>query len=253
MKKKVPSISFLVLWFPHSGGRWLNRGMLARHSKINMVEFFNPFLLLTTDQILRLDSTEQVHKHRSNSEMNSAFEIVRQSVDYGRQEGLKRYFYTKSLLEQSSMGETCILGGALPSGANIAHFDTNLLSEYLVKTRFIHLVRSPSDCYKSFLKRKELDGDPYRIGSYWLRFNQHLRETLPEDRTLIVKYEDLKENTENELAKICEFCHIEYEAAMLNGIDSYYGIKEKKTVYLDSTAHDILDKLTATEKPYYGY
>ena len=84
---KPDLISFLVLWFPHSGGGWLNRGMLSRHSQIHMTEFFNPFLLLTTDQILHMVTTEQVHKHRSKTGLYSGFEIVRESVNYGRLEG----------------------------------------------------------------------------------------------------------------------------------------------------------------------
>ena len=244
---------FFVIWFPHSGGRWLNRGMLSRHSHVHMTEFFNPFLLMTTDKIMRLDTTEQVHKHRSIPDLYDEFEMVRSSVDYGRRQGIQNYFEKKIQLFSSKMSDDKILGGALPCGADIAHLDTKLLSEIFPYAKFIHLVRSPVGCFKSFMKRNEMDSDPYLISSYWARFNQHLRETLPADRYLQVIYENLNSGAENELFRICDFLEIKFESQMLDNKNKYFGVKDTRSGSLSKGILDIVDNVSSFEGVNYGY
>jgi hypothetical protein len=211
-----------IIWFPHSGCRWLNRSLLGNHSKIFSTELFLPFLTHSTDMILNLDRSSQVHKTRSISNLSEEFEIVKNAVNFARIQGIKKYFELKLKV----IGKDKILTGAISPGAPellIPDIDTIHLAFPDIK--IIHLVRNPIDCFLSMKSRYEMDGDVYKIASLWSGFNARIRnfgENFPE-KYYLVKYEELKINTSIELNKICDWIGLDYEEDMIKDLDLYHG------------------------------
>jgi hypothetical protein len=219
-EKGLANLIFTV-WFPHSGGRIFNRGLLPLFPDIKSVEIFNPFLLRSVDQILRLDTTEQVHKHRSLSDLKGLFDIVYDSIAVGREEGLDYYF---SRIRELGEGYKYV-GGALPCGADVANFDFELIGKLCPTAKFIHLVRHPAACLDSFRKRKEFDGDEHRILHSWLAFNHRAIVQLNE-RALVVRYEDLVSNSSSVIAEVADWLGLELPREMVDFESTYYGIAE---------------------------
>ena len=162
IKKKV----YFVIWFPHSGGRLLNREILTSFDNVYIKEIFHPFLLFSTDQILRLDTTEQVHKHRSINQLRKEFYILRQNLDDSIEYSLKNFFKKYNSNKQNIF--------VLPCGANIAKFNFNIIKKIYPNSKFVLLMRNPIDCFRSFKKRMELNGD-HKLFSYeYLTFHDHI-------------------------------------------------------------------------------
>ncbi len=246
-----------VLWWPHSGGRWLSRSLLGRHLKVFETSFTHPWLYISTDMILDLDNTAQVHKARSLPELNYHLIALVESVNLGRKRGLEVYFnhiHTKYLNSDNQMthivGEMC-MGSPIPRP-----IDIELLFKVAPDFKLIHLVRNPIDCYPSFATRYELDGDPVKIAGSWLTLNSTIRifiENNPELKKQyhLVRYEDLTENTPDSLNGICDFLQLEFEEEMLRSVKQRWGrnTKEKCT----DAQKEIMISIASKEMARYDY
>lgn len=249
---------FVIVWYPHSGCRWLNRGLLGRHPAIAMSEFFTPWLNLSTDAILRLDKTAQVHKARSLPELAPEFEIVRHSVEAGRREGLATYFRAKKR-QMDERHRGLKHGGALPVGAEVALPDLPLIASLLPGLRIVHLTRHPLGCFASLKSRHELDGNPVEIASSWVGLNAWVRESCAAlaDRGCYhaLRYEDLVETPEATLRRLCAWIGVPFDAAMLAGLDDYHGRKKQGDRGLDVGDEEAraLMSVVRDEASRYGY
>lgn len=243
-----------IVWFPHSGCRWLNRSLLGNHSAISNTELFSPFLTQSTDMILNLDRTSQVHKSRSLPELKAEFELVKSSVDHARQEGIRNYFEQK--LNATEPNKVCI--GALSPGApEPLTPDMETIHKAFPEIKIIHLVRNPIDCYLSMKSREEMDGDRFKIGPLWSGFNASIRNfgSQHPDNYYLLKYEDLKSSTGEELKKICDWIGLDYEENMLDSAKNYHG-KNKNINLRDLLNKDELESLSSlvnTEALNYHY
>lgn len=212
-----------TVWFPHSGGRLFNRQLLPLFSDIKNLEIFNPLLLLSTDQILRLDTTEQVHKHRSISNLRGVFDLVYDSVAVGREKGLEFYF---NGIQELGLGHKYV-GGALPCGASVAKFDYQLINKLCPDAKFIHLVRHPLDCLNSFVKRREFDGDYQRVLHSWVEFNRRALDEI-QGSSLVVRFEDLLIDPSNVMKRVADWLHLDVPTESMDFDVAYYGIAEHK-------------------------
>ncbi len=124
---------------------------------------------------------------------------------------------------QSHLGDR-ILVDKTPS--NALHLETLERAEALFDgPKHLHLVRHPYAVIDSFV-RARFDrvrgdtGDPFAIAeAYWTRMNDNilrLAVTLPEDRYLIVKYEDLVRTPEAVMRSVCAFLGLPFEEKMLH-------------------------------------
>ena len=217
---------FLIVWYPHSGCRWINRGLLARHPGIAMSEYFCPFLTIGTDMVLRLDKTSQVHKSRSMREHAAEFEIVHRSVEAGRRAALVSYFADKRAAARARFPAR-LCGGVLPCGADIAVPDYPLLFSVLPRLRIVHLVRHPLGCFGSFVSRRELDGDPVQVGASWAAFNAATRAACAPlaaaGRYRLLRYEDVIAEPAATLSSLCDWIGVPFDPAIRGGMAEYHG------------------------------
>ncbi len=243
-----------ITWFPHSGCRWLNRSLLSNHSSIKTTELFSPFLTHSTDSILNLDRTSQVHKSRSMPDLKNEFDIVKSSIDHGRAEGIRKYFY----LKLSEVNSDNILVGALSPGAPeplIPDLETIIGVNPSIK--IIHLVRNPIDCFLSMKSRMEMDGSIEKIGSLWSAYNSYLRRfgSKNTENYYMLKYEDLKADPTDELKKICSWMGIKFQEEMISSVGQYHG-KNKNVNLRDSLSErdskDLIETVQS-EANKYGY
>lgn len=250
---------FLILWFPHSGCRWLNRSLLTFNSNLKLGEYFSPWLTHSTDMILSLDRTGQVHKTRSQSELATEFELVKKSVDYGRKQGIIKYFQEKKRIMVQNFPDKKH-GGVLSPGAPEPLIpDLPLLFEILPKIRIIHLTRHPYDCFLSMKSRGEMDGNVYKIAASWISINASIREYCSsinnKARYILVRYEDLVKETENELKKLCAWIGTEFQTSMLSQVQEYHGRNKKNNIYNFSNEDEykIFMSLVQSEAKRYSY
>lgn len=246
-----------VVWWPHSGGRWLCRSILKKHSKVLETSLVHPWIFNTTDMTLDLDITAQVHKARSLPELKLHLNALKESTDFGRIQGLKLYFnqIAETYIQAEDnlshiVGEVC-LGSPIPKYA-----DLDSVYKAIPAFKTIHLVRNPVESFPSFTSRHELDDDPVKIAGSWLALNAGIRKffelnTKYAENYLLVKYEDLVANTEVEVRKICRFMDLNYEEQMIESITERWG-RSTKPVTSDRDKKTI-EEVAYSELKQYGY
>ena len=249
---------FLIVWWPHSGCRWLNRSLLKKHSGIAVTEFVMPFLTVTADAVLSLDRTAQVHKARSLPELAGEFEILRSSVEDGRRHAVASYLVRKQeMLERDFPRRQ--LGGAFSLGCPEPRYpDLDLLLTVAPSARLIHLVRNPLTCFLSMKSRYEMDGNPHRIGASWAGINASIRqarESLPGSQAILLRYEDLVSDPASQLSRLCAWLGVDFEEDMLDGAAEYHGRNRDVDLLalLTERERHVLQHLVATEAGNYDY
>lgn len=218
-----------VTWWPHSGGRWLCRSILKNNSSVIETSLVHPWIFNSSDVMLDMDITAQVHKARSLPELKSHLNALKVSTDFGRIQGIKSYFeqiYTTYFDEKKEkthiIGEMC-MGSPIPK-----YFDVEGVFKAFPNFKLIHLVRNPVSSFNSFKVRHELDDDPVKVAGSWLALNAKIRTFFEinvhlKDQYLIVRYEDLLSDTEREVSKICSFLQLDYEEKMVSEIKERWG------------------------------
>lgn len=96
--------------------------------------------------------------------------------------------------------------------------------------KYLFLVRHPYAVVESFLRMRFhrmigpnlglWDDDPYRFAAtawaHWNRRTATFLKTVPEDRSLMVRYEDIVEAPEPTLSRISDFLGVEYVSSMVS-------------------------------------
>lgn len=113
-----------------------------------------------------------------------------------------------------------------------------VVKNYYPKAKFIHLIRDGRDVACSFkeLGAKKMDSkyapklptDISQIAERWslnIATIHNFQMSLEPQQTITIRYEDLLQNTETELRKVCSFLSINFESGMLN----YYQ-QDKKNI-----------------------
>ncbi len=239
-----------VLWWPHSGGRWLCRTLLGSHPSIHSMVFAHPWFFATTDMTLELDNTTQVHKTRSLKELNPHLQALVASIDAGRIAGLRAYIddYVRAQSGGTIVGELC-MGTPLPRVPDLA-------AAYAAcpDLRIIHLVRDPVDAFPSFATRHELDGDPVKVAGSWLTANARVRTWLAAnapDQHCAVRYEDLVADPRAAIAPVCELLGLSVADEMFANVEQRWGKSTAPDIDGDTTA--LIRSVAASELAQYGY
>jgi len=125
------------------------------------------------------------------------------------------------------------------------------------QAKIIHLVRNPLDCFHSMNSRRELDGDPIKIASTWVGYNACIRSFKKQlgDQYYLLKYEDLKADTEGELKKLCAWLDLPFDSNMLKDVKAYHG-KNKGKAAFDSMSEDqqsLFSEIVKAECAHYQY
>jgi len=101
----------------------------------------------------------------------------------------------------------------------VLHMDK--LLEWFPDAQFIHLIRDGRDVALSLFARRDDFGvyNTYFAAKYWEQFVKGGRElgpTLPEGAYLEIRYEDILQDQEGSVRKICAFLGEEYSEAVVN-------------------------------------
>ena len=97
--------------------------------------------------------------------------------------------------------------------------DVATLAEIFPRSRFVHLVRDGRDVALSLLQMPwwpNTLSEAAQVWSHWTRAARRDGRALGPGRYVEVRYEDLVEEPERELRKICELAGLAYEPAMLS-------------------------------------
>lgn len=243
-----------VIWWPHSGGRWFCRSIFKNHSKIHQTVFTHPWLYFSTDMLMDTDNTAQVHKSRSLPELKPHLDALVQSIDYGKEQSVSKYF---EMIADYEIGDNTHILGEVCMGSPIPRIiDVETMMKTSPDMKVIHLVRNPIDSFNSFVKRHEMDNDPVKIGGSWLTLNYKVRDFFQsneqyKDNYLIVKYEELLADAESEVKRVCDFMGLEYEPALVENLDQRWG--RNTEVKIDDNSRRIIEEITQTELKNYNY
>jgi hypothetical protein len=92
---------------------------------------------------------------------------------------------------------------------------TETLCDWYPGARIIHIVRDPRDVVASLLRLPSAPNSVIGAASLWLRRNRAALRSQRRSQYLLVRYEQLAAQPEEELRRVCVFVGEEYSAAML--------------------------------------
>lgn len=246
-----------VIWWPHSGGRWLCRSILKNHTQVLETAMVHPWIFNSSDMTLDLDITAQVHKARSLPELKDHLRILKESTDRGREEGLRNYFTSieeSYLLEGDNrthiLGEIC-MGSPIPK-----YPDMNALYKAYPDFKTIHLVRNPVESFKSFTTRHEMDDDPVKVAGSWLALNARVRkhfEINPQFKKNyhLIRYEDLLSDSENEIRRLCDFLELDFEDGLMESFTQRWGKGTQSNI--NDIDRETIEEVAFSELKKYNY
>nr|WP_319397854.1 sulfotransferase [uncultured Carboxylicivirga sp.] len=136
---------------------------------------------------------------------------LKQNIPVGEVDQLIKYFFEK---EARSFNKTYSF---------IKEITTYEFFPYLEKhfhsAKYVYLVRDPRDMALSWKKSKIHEGGVYKAALRWKNDQQQFLKNhyllIESNRSLLVKYELLTQNTKKELIKITKFLNIGFEEDML--------------------------------------
>jgi hypothetical protein len=102
-------------------------------------------------------------------------------------------------------------GEKTPHNALVAE----MLCQWYPGAKIIHLLRDPRDAVSSMLRMPWAPGNVRTNVGSWLQFNLAAWRLRSSPRYLLVRYEALVAQPENELGRICDFLGEEYSSSML--------------------------------------
>jgi len=246
-----------VLWWPHSGGRWLCRSLISAHPRVYQTVFAHPWVFFTSDDVLDLDNTTQVHKTRSLPDLAPHLRALISSTNEGRRAGLMEYFGAARRAFDATTQSFDWVIGELCMGTPVPRIpDLQVLFESCPDLMLVHLVRSPVGCFPSFANRFELCADPARVAGSWVASMAAVRcffERHPKlaSQHHTVKYEDLVSNPRQELEEIFRFLGIDFSDSMTLKVEERWGRRSSDDIDADDRA-TILD-IASPEMKNYGY
>lgn len=106
-------------------------------------------------------------------------------------------------------------------GATV-HRNIQYLPKIWPDSKFIHIVRDPRDVTRSYVQMG-WGGHVWVAADTWLELERQWNDfilTLPEDRFITIKYEDLVQKPEEVLSGLCGFIGILYNESMMNYSES---------------------------------
>ena len=212
-----------IVGAPRSGTT-LMAVLLNRHSRIAIppeTQFFTEFLIEHPPQSVRgHDGTELVElalHHRRISDLKLEKEDVLTELSGDNQPNLTCLF--AAILRAYTAKQNKVRPGE-KTPKHLEHVPE--LYQNFPKAKIICVLRDGRDVVRSLLKTDWAEpGNRRRFGlfcmewSYLARLVLELKKTIPEDRFMVVKYEDLLIEPEENLRNICDFLEENFEEQML--------------------------------------
>ncbi len=246
-----------IVWWPHSGGRWLCRSLIKPHKQVYETAFVHPWLFFSTDMTMEVDITAQVHKARSMPDLKEHLVALKGSIDHGRIEGLRAYFHRIRQHYLATDAPETVIAGEMCLGSPIPRaIDLTALFEAVPDFRLLHLVRNPVHSFPSFAVRHEMDGDPVKVAGSWLTLNAQIRvffEQHPDLRQqyLMVRYEDLIQQPEAELARIFAFAGLPNASEVIANQGERWGRNTRPEV--SPQLRTLIETIAGPELQRHGY
>ncbi|HLU75738.1 MAG TPA: sulfotransferase [Nonomuraea sp.] len=100
---------------------------------------------------------------------------------------------------------------------------TDLLLRLFPDAQFIHLIRDGRDCVASLKEMPWYTASSFHAVATWaeaMDAGDRLRRTLPEDTYFELRYEDLTDDPETELKKLCVFLDEDFSPAMVSPVEA---------------------------------
>lgn len=218
---KLSQKPIFVVGFPRSGTTFL-QSLICSQSILSFPEthYFNKIVpqkrvLVSAQEISNIvDSTKkwfglgistETEKYISNlAELEqltkkSLFEII-----------IKEYFFSKHI----KFNENTLWLEKTPSHC----FRLNEIYSYYPEAKFVAIVRNPTSCIFSYYSNLVRYRKPFpELAKLWKTTNNSIRQFQKqhESSVQIIKYEDLIENTEQEMSNLFNFLGLEYDPSLL--------------------------------------
>ena len=153
------------------------------------------------------------------------FRIMMEAVPDAQWQQLPERMHWKALLEwlvqryaQAAYGKDVCTVWIDHSVSNLEQI--HFLTQHFPQARFVHIVRDGRAVAASFKRINWWGPTTVPVAAGWWKeaiFKGIFAEVAFPDRVLRVRYEDLLEHPEEELQHICQWAHLEYHPAMLEG------------------------------------
>jgi hypothetical protein len=184
-------------------GTTLTRIMLDSHPKIAFFFEFEYSILSMSDDGTWPDLDEYKKHLRSDRIFRHAKLSIDEGLDYP---GLVDSF----LVQKRDRDRKPIVGATV-------HYHFDRLLKVWPDARFIHLLRDGRDVARSIIEMGWA-GNMYSAVEPWIEAETlwaRLAPTLPDDRRIELRYEDLVSRPEEELTRVCDWIGVPYDPAML--------------------------------------
>ncbi|MHC4467463.1 MAG: sulfotransferase family protein [Planctomycetota bacterium] len=213
-----------VVGLPRSGTSLL-RDLLNRNPKISMPRHESEFIPYMISKFgWNVDLTNKRSMRRFYSELiNTAFYYNMQKLDFhitkedlelirNKQSWASIFEFILRFFAEEHSSEEFVYGDKSPGYVN----HMKLLNNIFPNVRFIHIVRDPRDHVLSMHKawRRNL----YRAAARWTETIEKCRNSTDflNDRYFEVYYEELLENSEKVLKRLCDFLDCDFCTQMLS-------------------------------------
>jgi hypothetical protein len=227
----IPQNPIFIVGFPRSGTTLL-QSMLATQD--NIYSFQETHFFCTTKRYIDVDDYGFILPHclkfvfpnikeKTEYSFSSELELEIKSLADNRQLTIKllfEYLVRGLLLEQIEKDQLSYIQWIEKTPGHI--FQLDFISNLYPKARFIYIVRNPLNAIHS-CKTKFEDIDhltPCNLAHRWKRsFNTFMKfKNSKIDKSYLIKYENLANDTEHEFVKICKFLNIVFDINKLQNI-----------------------------------
>lgn len=207
------TINFFIVGYPRSGTT-LTASLVSRHSKVYIpaeTHYFRNFVQQTNGT----STSEVLYEYFINNtrlkDLNIPNEILKGIIEDNFPNKPEILASTLNYLARKNNKQ--VIGEKTPG--HILNYKT-IVSAY-PDTKFIIVMRDGRDCVLSNIKEKWTYRNPKKHAAEWNYYIAHYNDLISKypDKAIIVKYENLIENPEQEIKKIMEFIGLEYEDSQL--------------------------------------
>ena len=239
-------ISLFIIGMPRSGTKLL-RTILNNHSNIYIPEVETLFI----PRILK----KYGGKYLNDEDAKEIKQIIQDSLFYFYYLKGRDFEFPTSLsndetavslldmffenLSNTQNKKIEIIGDKSPNYI----FDIDILRRYYPKAKFIHIIRDPRDVVVSM--KNAWNKNVYRSAYRWSLGIQSFNKEKKMN-SIEIRYEDLLNNSQEVVNKICFFLNVPFEDKMLNVSKSVenYGSAKGKSGILQFNINKYRDKLT---------
>jgi hypothetical protein len=136
---------------------------------------------------------------------------------------------------------------------SLLHFDT--VSRLYPNGKLVHIHRDPRDVVSSFIKQNWMPSDPIKSAYILKRLFElwwEVKARVDESRWMEISLNDLVNDTENVLRRVCNFWQIDFNPCLLS-IDLSHSNAGRWKIDLSHSQQEKIEKVLDEIIEYYGY